>query len=88
MPAARGPIAAEEAEGEEHREFPDGGEYFGEWQGGLAKGRGIYVWPSGMYFRYFIEEVTAMRYSPQQQVGRDAQVQRQAPCRMRLCFFE
>ncbi|BDA48811.1 probable phosphatidylinositol 4-phosphate 5-kinase 1 [Coccomyxa sp. Obi] len=50
VPAGRGPIAVEGAEGEQHREFPDGGEYFGEWQGGLAKGRGIYVWPSGVRY--------------------------------------
>ncbi|CAL8463327.1 g2861 [Coccomyxa elongata] len=50
VPAARGPVAVEGADGEEHREFPDGGEYYGEWQGGLAKGRGIYVWPSGVRY--------------------------------------
>jgi hypothetical protein len=49
VPPGRGPIAAEGAEGEQHQEFPDGGEYFGEWQGGLARGRGIYVWPSGAH---------------------------------------
>ncbi len=52
VPPGRGPIAAEGVEGEQHHEFPDGGEYFGEWQGGLAKGRGIYVWPSGAQSPY------------------------------------
>lgn len=47
IPPGRGPVSAQEAEGEQHYEFPDGGEYYGEWQKGMAKGRGIYVWPSG-----------------------------------------
>ena len=45
--AARVPIQEEEDDGEAHRRWPDGSEYFGEWHGGQPNGRGIFVWPAG-----------------------------------------
>lgn len=46
--ASRPPLSAPLDDGERHHKWPDGGEYFGEWNHGLAHGRGIYVYPSGV----------------------------------------
>lgn len=35
------------ADGEQHYRWPDGSEYYGQWQDGRPQGRGIFVWPSG-----------------------------------------
>ncbi len=46
---ARAPIQEDEEDGEAHHSWLDGSEYFGEWHGGRPNGRGIFVWPTGMY---------------------------------------
>jgi len=40
-------VASVVADGRHHARWPDGSEYFGEWRGGRAHGRGAFVWPSG-----------------------------------------
>jgi hypothetical protein len=40
-------VASVVADGRHHAHWPDGSEYFGEWRGGRAHGRGAFVWPSG-----------------------------------------
>ena len=43
----RGPLAAEVSDGNNNYVWDDGSEYFGEWQDGLAHGRGGFSWPNG-----------------------------------------
>ena len=43
----RGPLAAEVMDGNNNYVWDDGSEYFGEWQEGLAHGRGVFSWPNG-----------------------------------------
>ena len=45
--AERVPVASPVADGRHHARWPDGSEYYGEWRGGKAHGRGAFVWPSG-----------------------------------------
>ncbi|KAK9845966.1 hypothetical protein WJX81_007112 [Elliptochloris bilobata] len=45
--AERVPVASPVADGRHHAHWPDGSEYYGEWRGGKAHGRGAFVWPSG-----------------------------------------
>ena len=47
--AERVPVASPVADGRHHARWPDGSEYFGEWRGGRAHGRGAFVWPSGAF---------------------------------------
>ena len=35
-------------DGEGEFTWPNGAEYFGGWQDGMAEGRGSYVWPAGV----------------------------------------
>ena len=45
--AERVAVASPVGDGRHHARWPDGSEYFGEWRGGRAHGRGAFVWPSG-----------------------------------------
>jgi hypothetical protein len=44
----RSPLSGPVKDGEQHYKWSDGSEYFGEWSKGLANGRGIFVYPSGV----------------------------------------
>ena len=47
--AARMPIQEDIEDGEAHHSWLDGSEYFGEWRDGRPNGRGIFVWPTGVF---------------------------------------
>lgn len=43
----RAPVRADVPDGEHSYTWDDESEYYGEWAGGQASGRGTFVWPSG-----------------------------------------
>ncbi len=47
-------------DGEEHHNWPDGSEYYGEWRDGQPNGRGIFVSQSGQCTRGAVQETAQM----------------------------
>lgn len=70
--AARAPIQEDIEDGEAHHSWPDGSEYFGEWRNGRPNGRGIFVWPTGVFTKqvlYCRETRSALKQSASCVVG-------------------
>lgn len=65
--AARMPIQEDIEDGEAHHSWLDGSEYFGEWRDGRPNGRGIFVWPTGVFYKlvpYCRETRSALKHFP------------------------